>query len=41
MEDSSYVKQGTFKIRHKSIGPLITGGLATCSAISFIINHTY
>jgi hypothetical protein len=38
MENSSYVKQGTYKIRNKSLGPLITGGLATCSAISFIIN---
>ena len=38
MENSSYVQQGTYKIRHKSLGPLITGGLATCSAISFTIN---
>ena len=38
MENSSYVEQGTYKIRHKSLGPLITGGLATCSAISFTIN---
>lgn len=40
MENSSYVKQGTYKIRNKSIGPLITAGLATCSAISFTINDT-
>jgi hypothetical protein len=32
------VGQGTYKIRHKSLGPLITSGLATCSAISFTIN---
>ena len=38
MENSSYVEQGTYKIRHKSLGPLITGGLAPCSAISFTIN---
>jgi hypothetical protein len=38
MENSSYVEQGTYKIRNKSLGPLITGGLATCSAISFTIN---
>ena len=39
MENSSYVEQGTYKIRDKSLGPLITGGLATCSAISLTINH--
>jgi hypothetical protein len=38
MENNSYVEQGTYKIRYKSLGPLITGGLATCSAISFTIN---
>jgi len=39
MKNSSYVEQGTYKIRHKSFGPLTTGGLATCSAISFTINY--
>lgn len=34
----NHVSQGEYKIRHKSCGPLITSGLATCSAISFIIN---
>jgi hypothetical protein len=38
MENKSYVCQGTYKIIDKSLGPLITGGLATCSAISFTIN---
>ena len=38
MENSSYVEQGTYKFRDKSLGPLITGGLATCSAISLTIN---
>jgi len=40
MENTNYVEQGTYKIRHKSLGHLNTGGLATCSAISFIINDT-
>lgn len=37
---SNYVEQGTYKIIPKSIGPLETSGLATCSAISFTINHS-
>ena len=35
------VSQGKYKILHKSYGPLQTAGLATCSAISFMINNTY
>jgi len=35
------VSQGTYKIQHKSLGSLQTSGLATCSAISFLINNTY
>jgi hypothetical protein len=35
------VSQGKYKILHKSYGPLETAGLATCSAISFMINNTY
>jgi hypothetical protein len=37
---SKYVEQGTYKIIPKSIGPLETSGLATCSAISFTINDS-
>ena len=37
---SNYVEQGTYKIIPKSIGPLETSGLATCSAISFTINNS-
>jgi hypothetical protein len=39
MERPNYVKQGTYKIINKSMGSLVTSGLATCSAISFIINQ--
>lgn len=39
MDDNNFVNQGCFKIINKSIGPLKTSGLATCSAISFIINN--
>ena len=35
------VSQGQYKIIPKSEGPLETSGLATCSAISFIINETH
>ena len=35
------VSQGNYKITHKSLGSLQTSGLATCSAISFLINDTY
>jgi hypothetical protein len=34
----NYVQQGSYKILHKSCGPLITSGLATCSAMSFTVN---
>jgi hypothetical protein len=37
-QSSKHVEQGTYKIIPKSIGPLETSGLATCSAISFTIN---
>jgi hypothetical protein len=40
METLNYVKQGKYKIINKNMGCLFTSGLATCSAISFIINHT-
>lgn len=40
MNDNNYVEQGSFKIISKNLGPLKTSGLATCSAISFIINDT-
>lgn len=39
MERTNYVEQGQYKIISKSNGSLYTSGLATCSAISFIINH--
>jgi len=35
------VSQGKYLINHKSHGSLETSGLATCSAISFMINDTY
>lgn len=35
------VYQGKYKILNKEMGPLETSGLATCSAISFMINNTY
>jgi len=35
------VNQGQYKIIPKSMGPLKTAGLATCSAISFTINNTH
>ena len=35
------VSQGKYKILNKEMGPLETSGLATCSAISFMINDTY
>lgn len=35
------VSQGKYKILNKEMGPLETSGLATCSAISFMINNTY
>ena len=38
--DVIYVDQGSYKIVDKSYGNLITSGLATCSAISFIINSS-
>jgi len=38
MKNSYYVQQGSYKILHKSCGPLITSGLATCSAMSFTVN---
>ncbi len=37
---SKHVQQGSYKIIPKSIGPLETSGLATCSAISFTMNDT-
>jgi hypothetical protein len=37
---SNYVEQGAYKIIPKSIGPLETSGLATCSAISFTMNDS-
>jgi hypothetical protein len=37
----NHVGQGQYKIIHKSSGPLETAGLATCSAISFIINNSH
>ena len=37
---SKHVEQGSYKIIPKSIGPLETSGLATCSAISFTMNDT-
>jgi hypothetical protein len=40
METPNYVKQGKYKIINKSMGSLVTSGLATCSAISFVINQT-
>jgi len=40
MQRHNYVNQGKYKIINKSMGSLITSGLATCSAISFIINQT-
>ena len=39
-EYHSDVQQGSYRIRHKSLGDLRTGGLATCSAVSFLINYT-
>jgi len=36
----NYVSQDNYKIIDISFGPLSTSGLATCSAISFIINNT-
>jgi hypothetical protein len=38
MKNSYYVLHGTYKIIHKYIGPLITSGLATCSAMRFTVN---
>jgi hypothetical protein len=38
--ESNHVEQGTYKIIPKSVGPLETSGLATCSAISFTINDS-
>ena len=35
----NYVEQGKYKIISKNMGSLSTSGLATCSAISFIINN--
>jgi hypothetical protein len=35
----NYVEQGKYKILNKNMGSLSTSGLATCSAISFIINN--
>ena len=35
------VSQGKYLVNHKSHGSLETSGLATCSAISFMINETY
>lgn len=40
METPNYVKQGKYKLINKNMGSLVTSGLATCSAISFIINQT-
>lgn len=38
METKKYVEQGQYSIINKREGSLATSGLATCSAISFIIN---
>ena len=38
MKSSNFVEQGRYNIISKTAGSLMTSGLATCSAISFIIN---